>query len=143
MRGWRGWAAPIAVMWMVAACGTRSSAYSTGVRHARYEGPVALVAVPGRLGVEAAQVGVVEVTSVESLETAASAFRERVGEVGGNVGVVDRIWMTFQMEQRSQLVSYSCGTTTAPQTCTRTQITYEEVGYLHMVGRAFMSGGMR
>lgn len=138
---WLGWVAAM-LLGMLSACGTRSSGYATGPRLAPYAGPVRLSALRASAA-SAREVGVVEVTSVESLETAAHAFSDRVGELGGNLGIVERAWMTFEMETRSRLVTYSCGTQTSPRNCSRTEYYTEEVGYLHLVGHAFLEGGYR
>jgi hypothetical protein len=126
--------------WAVVACGTRSSAIATGAPRARFEGTVRLTALPASVA-GAREVGLVEVESIESLETAGRAFQDRVAELGGNVGLVERAWMTFEMESRTRTESYGCGTSSAPRTCTRTVTSEEEVGHLHFLGRALWSGG--
>jgi hypothetical protein len=124
---------------VLAGCGTRSSviAYQPGAQ--RYEGPVAVTGTMA-LGV-GVEVGIVEVDSVESLETALAAFRERVAQVGGDHGVVDRASTSFEMVTSTESYSYSCGTSSAPRTCNGTRTVTREVATMHLFGRALRTRG--
>lgn len=125
----------LAVLFLSACSGTRSSAVARFPGAERYEGPVAVTGtIADGVGVE---VGVVEVSSVEGLEAAVRAFADRTAEVGGDRAVVDRESTSFEMQAVSQSYTYSCGRST----CTGTRTVMQEVSILHLFGRAFRTRG--
>ena len=119
--------------------GTSSSVIARYPGVARYEGPVAVTGTI--IAGQGTELGLVEVSSVESLETAVIAFGERVADVGGDRGVVDRQSTTFEMVTTSESYSYSCGTTNAPRTCNGTRTVTREIATLHLFGRALRTRG--
>lgn len=90
----------------------------------------------------ATQVAVVETHGnvTEGLAVIMEGFRAEVGARGGNFGKVDSMRTRFEMQQVSRTESYSCGTTSAPRTCTRQVTQHVEVGIMTVVGRAFRYG---
>jgi hypothetical protein len=125
----------------VAACsGTSSSAYRTSTAASQpFEGEVHVYAtfVPSA----ARPIGIVEVQSVERLDTAVDEFKRRVAELGGDIGVIDRYSTSFQLVTTTQMQTYSCGTMQQPRTCTRTVQQTREVATLHLSGRAMTTQG--
>lgn len=125
---------------LFAACsGTSSSAYRTSsAAGAPFRGDVRVYATYVPPGAQA--VGVVEVSSVDELEQAVAAFKQRVAELGGDLGVVDRYSHSFEIVTSSRTESYSCGTQQSPRTCSRSVTDSHEVTTLHLSGRAMITG---
>lgn len=119
---------------LTACSGVKSSVVSTAAPVAAYHGPVHVQATGAPSGRE---LGVVQVVGRRTIEELMPEFKLRVGELGGNVGLVDSIKSRFEMQTVSQVQTYSCGTTTAPMSCTRTQIVNVEVMTVQLLGRAF------
>ncbi|MBN9167160.1 MAG: hypothetical protein BGO98_27105 [Myxococcales bacterium 68-20] len=114
--------------------GTRSSVARLAGDGAEYAGPVTVAAATLPASYEV--VGAVEVESIKSLDDALSAFVERVREVGGDHGQIDRYWTTFETRTVTSTESYPCGTTKSPQTCTRSVTRQQLVIASHYIGRA-------
>lgn len=118
--------------------GTRSSSYRTaGGGSQRYEGAVRVFAVAAPP--EAREVGIVQVDSVEELARAVIEFQNRVADLGGDVGLIDRYTTSFEIVSSTSQQSYSCGTQQSPQTCTRQVTQQREVATLHLIGRAMIT----
>lgn len=128
-----------------AACSSvRSTSVATGASsEAVHPSQVAIAAtfVPP----EATQVAVVETHGnvAEGLAVIMEGFRAEVGARGGNFGKVDSMRTRFEMQTVTRTESYSCGTSTAPRTCSRTVNQVVEVGTMTVVGRAFRLGDAR
>lgn len=125
----------VASLALAACSGTSSSSYRTSeAASGPFRGEVQVYGtfVPP----EAEQLGIVEVDSIEELESAVREFRRRVAELGGDVGVIDRYSTSFEMHQETRTESYNCGTQQQPRTCTRTVTSQRKVATLHLRGRA-------
>lgn len=133
------WIALVAIVMIAAGCsGTHSSSYRTaGGPAARYEGVVRVFVT--NTPREVREIGIVQVDSVESLERAITEFQERVAQLGGDTGVIDRYSTSHEMVSSTSTESYSCGSPQAPRTCTRSVTRQHEVATLHLVGRAMTS----
>ncbi|MCA9533624.1 MAG: hypothetical protein KC593_08100 [Myxococcales bacterium] len=79
----------------------------------------------------------------EGLDELLLAFRTEVGAQGGNFGKVDSMRTRFEMQTVTRTETYSCGTSTTPQTCSRIVTQQVEVGVTTIVGRAFRVGGVQ
>lgn len=90
----------------------------------------------------AEQVAIVETNghSNEGAPALIAGFRAEVARVGGTFGKIDTMRTRFEMVQTTRTESYSCGTTQAPRTCTRTVTQDVEVGTTTVLGRAFRTG---
>lgn len=70
-------------------------------------------------------------------------FREEVSRSGGNFGKVDSMRTRFEIVQQTRTESYNCGTSQAPQTCTRQVTSNVEVGTTTVLGRSFLTENMQ
>lgn len=121
-----------------AACSSiRSTSYAHG-GVAAYEGQVRVVSLDDPPGVE---VGIIQTTANvgEPFAEVLNAFAAEAGRVGGDTAKVDRIHVTYEMVTTMQTQTYPCGTSQAPQTCTRSVPVTNEVGTINVMGRAFRS----
>lgn len=120
------------------ACGSiESSTMATHGAMAAYRGNVALSGLASPAGAQ--ELGLVTTTALvgEEWKDVLDAFRAAGAELGGDFVTLDNLGVTFDMVTSSQVQSYSCGTTNAPRTCTRTVQQTSEVGHLTLNGRAF------
>ncbi len=83
------------------------------------------------------QVGIVEASGHGGLKELLTEFAGQTARVGGSLGKVDSLRTKFHNETHTRTESYSCGTTAAPQTCSRTVTETVEVVTTTAVGRAF------
>lgn len=127
-------AAALAALVALGCSGTRSSTYATGRAMAAYTGTVRVVVTAAPAGAQ--EVGLVTVDSHDPLERAVEEFQRRVGELGGDTGIIDNYSTSFEVVTRSRQESYNCGTVQSPRTCTRTVSYQDEVSTLHLAGRA-------
>jgi hypothetical protein len=129
----------VASLALLACAGTRSSVYATTPGRPAYTGVVRVVVTT--VPPNAQELGIVEVESREELADLVGEFQRRVGELGGDVGLVDRYSTSFHIETSTSTQSYSCGTQQAPATCTRQVTQQHEVATMHLVGRALTTRG--
>ena len=115
----------------------RSTSMSTMPAQA-YLGHVSVVSLGEPAGV---QVGIIQTTAGvgEELTEVMDAFAAEAGRAGGDIAKVDRMNVTYEWVTRMVTQTYSCGTSQAPRTCTRTVPQTMEVGTLSVTGRAFRS----
>jgi hypothetical protein len=115
-----------------------STAVPNGPAHAPYRGIVRLRALAPADDEDPEELGLVQAVGKSvDIVPIADEFRRRVGEIGGNLGVVDTIRTKYAMTSRVESYSYSCSTTSQPRTCTGTRTVTQEIWTTSMVGRAF------
>jgi hypothetical protein len=114
----------------------RSSGVATGVRADSYSGAMRVSATVEPPGV--AQVAVVQASGVNVLiAEIVPELMARARRHGGDFVKIDDIRSSFEVQARSQMQTYGCGTPRAPRTCTRVVTTQEEVMTTTITGRAF------
>jgi hypothetical protein len=126
----------LAVLLLTACGGIRSSVVATGATVAPYQGPVQVRATGAP---STPELGLVQVAGQRTVDDLMPEFKRRVAELGGSLGIVDQVKSRFEMIMRTQMQTYSCGTQSAPRTCTRTQHVWVEVMTVQLLGRAFRS----
>lgn len=145
MKGHQTLTCLIATLAMSLGCSSvRSTSVATGVSGQAVD--ASQVAIAATFVPEGAtQVAVVETHGNvdEGLAVIMEGFRAEVGARGGNFGKVDSMRTRFEMQTVSRTESYSCGTTSAPRTCSRQVNQVVEVGTMTVVGRAFRVGDIR
>ena len=95
---------------------------------------VSAVAIP----VGATELGIVQAHTVQgSIEDAAPEFAKQVALLGGDFGKINDVGTKFEMTTRTRTESYSCGTSTSPQTCTRTVTETVELATTRIIGMAY------
>ncbi len=110
-------------------------------RYAPHQGPVRLSALRPLPGAEL--VGEVAAHGVGSVQEVVPEFVARVQELGGDHGVIERWAVRFVWQSRPYTQSFNCGSPRFPTMCSRTYFIQEEVGELHLEGRAYRSRGPR
>jgi hypothetical protein len=119
------------VLSFVGSCsGIQSSVVRTGQGAAPYKGRVVLLAFAPTNGKE---LGLVQVSGPRAVDELAPEFSQRVAELGGDTGVVDKVSSKFENATHSETYSYKCG----KSTCTGTRWVTSEVMTVQMVGRAY------
>jgi hypothetical protein len=95
---------------------------------------LASLAVPG----QARELGIVQAHSNQTdISKLIPEFVSRVAGLGGDLGKIDDITTTYEMRTVTSTQSYSCGTPSAPMTCTRMVTNTVEVPTTRILGRAF------
>ncbi|MBK8171099.1 MAG: hypothetical protein IPK60_12245 [Sandaracinaceae bacterium] len=123
---------------LLSACSSvQSSAIRTGPSRAANAGPVSLTAM--ELPIGATQVGIVVVRGRGTIEELAPLFKQRVAELGGNRGLIDRISTRYDSQTTWVNEMYPCGFR-MQTTCTRVVPRLDEYSTLEMSGRAFLIG---
>lgn len=85
----------------------------------------------------AQELGVIEASGQPDIKLLLREFRRQAAAIGGNVAKLDKLDSGFHTEHQTRQESYSCGTASAPRTCTRTVHQDVEVITTKLVGRAF------
>jgi hypothetical protein len=125
----------LASLLVLSACtGIRSSVVRTGGPVAAYTGPVRVQSLGTPSG---RQVGIVQVYGPRTVDELMPEFKQKVAEVGGTLGIVDKVASRFEMQTQLQTYTYSCGTSAAPRSCTGQRPVTVEVMTVQLLGRAF------
>lgn len=85
----------------------------------------------------AEELGVIEASGQPDIQLLVREFRHQAAAIGGNVAKLDKLDSGFHTEYQTRQENYSCGTASAPRTCTRTVQQRVEVITTKLVGRAF------
>jgi hypothetical protein len=136
---WVGVAAPLALATAVAAC--QPPVISSAVPTSPGQAPISLrpvmlssLTVPPN----ARELGVVQAHSDQAdISRLMPEFVSRVAGLGGNFGKIDDITTSYEMRSVTSTQSYSCGTASAPRSCSRVVTSVVEVPTTRVLGRAF------
>ncbi len=134
----RRWAGPLLGAFHLALATGCSNVHGSAVATSAapaYSGAVRLSALDDPGG--ATQVGIVQASGTGKLEDLAEEFVAQVRKVGGNFGKVDAVRSRFEMVTQNQTYTYSCGSSSAPATCTGMRTVTSEVMTTQVLGRAF------
>lgn len=85
----------------------------------------------------AEELGVIEASGQPDITLLVQEFRHQAAAIGGNVAKLDKLDSGFHTEYQTRQENYSCGTASAPRTCTRTVHQKVEIITTKLVGRAF------
>jgi hypothetical protein len=131
----------------VAACGPRVYGSSVATAPSALDRKAAIhPASPIALGAttippNATEVGTVQAASDDGrIDSVLPELLRQIAKLGGNFGKIDDVTTQFEVHMIPMTHTYSCGTASAPATCTSTTIQEVEVATTRILGRAFVVG---